>query len=160
MKALVSIFIAVLSISCAICQTGAENKRPAVGYWPKTDKAQNRAQKGEKVFVIVVKVKNDSKKDFEKWIDEIFYKAEYRSKDPMKIAQNKTARWMEPVRQNKDSTWTYAWIMDPYIPNTNYDISDFFTEQYGKELGEKYWQMYLSYLAAEPVYMSFYQTDK
>ena len=100
------------------------------------------------------------KKDFEKWIDEIFYKAEYRSKDPMKIAQNKTARWMETVRQNKDSTWTYAWIMDPYIPNTNYDISDFFTEQYGKELGEKYWQMYLSYLAAEPVYMSFYQTDK
>lgn len=64
MKILLSIFIAVLSISCAICQTGAENKRPAVGYWPKTDKAQNRAQKGEKVFVIVVKVKNDSKKRF------------------------------------------------------------------------------------------------
>lgn len=137
-----------------------ETKTHDLAYWQTTDKMKNRAEKGEKVLMIIVKIKNESKKDFEKWIDEIFYPAEYRSKDPMKIAQNKTARWMIPVRQNKDSTWTYAWIMDPYIPNTNYDISDFFTVQYGKELGEKYWQMYLSYLAETPMQIAFFQTDK
>jgi hypothetical protein len=110
--------------------------------------------------ISIVKVKNESQKDFEKWIDEIFYPAEYRSKDPMKIAQNKTVRWMTPVRPNKDSTWTYSWMMDPYIPNTNYDIPIFLTTQYGKELGEKYWKMYLSYLAETPIMMAFFQTDK
>ena len=137
-----------------------ETKTRDVAYWQTTDKMKNRAEKGEKVLIIIVKIKNDAKKDFEKWIDEIFYPAQKRSEDPMKIAHNKTVRWMTPVRPNKDSTWTYSWMMDPYIPDTNYSITDFLTIQYGKELGDKYWKMYLSYLSEPQIQMAFFQTDK
>ena len=88
----------------------------------------------------------------------MLYSALNKSDSEMKKAQLKATRWLEPVRQNKDSTWTYSWIMDPIIPNTNYDISTFLELEYGKDLGQKYWVMYLSFMAADPQIITLKQT--
>jgi hypothetical protein len=77
----------------------------------------------------------------------------------MKKAQLKVTRWLEPVHQNTDSTWTYSWIMDPVIPNTDYDILTFLKNEYGNETGEKHWQTYLTFMAREPIIVGLKQTS-
>lgn len=83
----------------------------------------------------------------------------------MKKDQLKVTRWLEPAHQNEDKTWTYVWIMDPIIPNTDYDIPTFLNMEYGEEKGKEHWAKYQTFWA-KPVeahmlkQTSFWQRQK
>jgi hypothetical protein len=127
--------------------------------WIKSNKETNRAKTSDKILVVIVNVKGELKNEFDIWVKDVLYDALYKSKSEMKKAQLKTVRWLEPVRQNRDSTWTYSWIMDPIIPNTDYDILTFLEKEYGKELGQKHWDKYLTFMASEPSLVTLKQTN-
>lgn len=120
---------------------------------------KNQAKVGEQVWLITVIVKNDQKSNFEKWISEVMYPALRNSKDKMRQGQLKSTRWLTPAAQNADQTWTYAWIMDPLVVGSNYEIPPFLKQVYGEELGQKHWEAYLSYVAKEPEVIALIQTN-
>jgi len=127
--------------------------------WIAKDKESTRAKTDDNILIVIVKVKDESKQEFEIWIKDVLYSALYKSESEMKKAQLKATRWLEPVRQNQDSTWTYSWIMDPLIPETNYDIPKFLNLEYGVELGKKHWEKYMTLIAEPPQSIVLKQTD-
>jgi hypothetical protein len=143
----------------ATCQEEKMASSKELQKWIKKDKESTRAKTGDNILVVIVKVKDESKQEFELWIKDVLYSALNKSKSEMKKAQLKATRWLEPVRQNEDSTWTYSWIMDPLIPNTNYDIPRFLDLEYGEELGKKHWEKYMTFMAELPQTMVLKQTD-
>jgi hypothetical protein len=127
--------------------------------WIALEKEETRANYSDLVLVVIVKVKDESKKDFETWVDEVLYNALNNSESEMKKAQLKATRWLEPTKQNGDGSWTYSWIMDPVIPKTNYDIQPFLINEYGEKAGKDHWQKYLTFMAGPPQSYMFTQTD-
>lgn len=126
--------------------------------WIAKDKESTRAKTDDNILIVIVKVKDEAKQEFETWIKDVLYSALYKSESEMKKAQLKATRWLEPVRQNQDSTWTYSWIMDPLIPKTNYDIPVFLNSEYGEELGKKHWEKYMAFMAEPPQAVVLKQT--
>jgi hypothetical protein len=108
-------------------------------------KEQTRAKTGDEVWVIVNYVKENSKPEFEQWIKDVFYPALHKSKDSMTKEQLNATRWLEPARQNEDKSWTYVWIMDPVVPNADYDITSLLNKAYGEEKGKAHWEKYQSF---------------
>jgi hypothetical protein len=106
-----------------------------------------RSQEGEQVWVIINYVKADSKRDFEKFMDDVFFKILATSKAPLRAEQSQKTRWLTPLQQNPDSTWTYSFIMDPVVKNANYDIEQLFQEQYSPEKSSQLLKQYESYIA-------------
>lgn len=141
------------------CQDGKMASSDELQKWIQLDKEATRAKTDEQILMVIVKIKNKSKGEFETWIKDVLYSALNNSESEMKKAQLKATRWLEPVGQNKDSTWTYSWIMDPIIPNTNYDIPVFLNKEYGEEIGKKHWDTYLTFMAEEPQAIVLRQTN-
>lgn len=117
------------------------------------------AKPGETVLVVVAAVKPNKKAEYETWMNDVMYAALYKSKNPVKKEQLKVTRWLKPARQNADSTWTYAFIMDPVIPKTDYDIPTFLKQEYGDEKGAQYVSQYESFLARPIVIHALKQAD-
>ena len=117
------------------------------------------AKPGETVLVVVAAIKPDKKADYESWMKDVMYAALYKSKNPVKKEQLKVTRWLKPIRQNADSTWTYSFIMDPVIPKTDYDIPTFLKQEYGDEKGAQYASQYESFLARPIVIHALKQAD-
>jgi len=157
-----STLLIVISSICCLQGFSQNNETVHSGElqkWIRSEKELNRAKNNERVLLVVVTVKQDMHTAFETWIREVLYAALYKSKSEMKKAQLKVTRWLEPVRQNQDSTWTYCWIMDPVIPNTDYDILTFLKNEYGSETGTTHWNTYLTFMAQEPLVVGLKQTD-
>ena len=110
-------------------------------------KEQMRAKNGEEVWVIVTYVKDELKPEFEKFIKEVFYPALHKSQSPMSKLQLNSTRWLEPANQNEDKTWTYVWIMDPVVPNGDYDIPTLLNKEYGEAKGKEHWAKYQTFWA-------------
>jgi hypothetical protein len=119
----------------------------AIGQAVQTEERQRGAKTDETVLVVVAMIKNEKKAAYEMWMKDVMYTALYKSRNPVKKSQLKVTRWLRPVRQNADSTWTYAFIMDPIIPKTDYDIPTFLKQEYGDEKGNLYASQYESFLA-------------
>ena len=111
------------------------------------DKSANRAKASEKVWVIVNFIKDEAKADYLSWMNTYFLPALTNSKDPVIQKQYQCTRWLEPIRQNADKTWTYAFIMDPVVPNANYDIAFLLKQTYGEEKGAELSKQMESYFA-------------
>lgn len=109
-------------------------------------KANNRAIEGDRVWLIINYVKAESKPEFEKFMEDIFFKALLTSKEPQRADQYQKTRWLMPAKQNSDSTWTYVFIMDPVVANSNYDIEKLFQEQYSPENSAELFKQYESYI--------------
>ena len=111
------------------------------------DKSATRAKESEKVWVIVNFIKDEAKADYLSWMNTYFLPALSNSKDPVIQKQYQCTRWLEPLRQNSDKTWTYAFIMDPVVPNANYDIAFLLKQTYGEEKGAELSKQMESYFA-------------
>ncbi len=155
----ITLYVCIGQYTLSVAQPSEMASREVLQHWIQSDKKVNRAKDNERVLLVVVTVKQDWRTPFEKWIREVLYAALYKSKSEMKKAQLKVTRWLEPVRQNQDSTWTYCWIMDPVIPNTDYDILTFLKNEYGNETGTAHWNTYLTFMAQEPLIVGLKQTD-
>lgn len=58
----------------------------------------------------------------------------------------KTVRVQKPVQQNEDGTYTYIFLMDPYMESASYDMGFVLSAKYGEEKADEYVNMYLDCL--------------
>jgi hypothetical protein len=112
--------------------------------------AQVAENNPSKVWVIVNYIKDNAKADYEKWMTDIFFKPMNKTKDPLLAQLNASTRWLSPAQQNSDKTWTYVFLMDPVIPNANYDIESYLQSTYGEAQGKVYMTQYQSFIASAP----------
>lgn len=89
-----------------------------------------RAQEGEKVYVIINYVKDECRKDYECFMNEVFFDILANSKNEQTQKALRTSRWLIPEAQNEDNTWSYIFIIDPVIENATYNIDSLFRERY------------------------------
>ena len=109
--------------------------------------AQNPAPNDGQIWVIVSYVKEDSKAEYEKWMTEIFFAPMKTTQDPVLKKQYQAMRWLTPVQQSEDKTWTYVFLLDPAIPDADYDIEHYLVKTYGEAKGKTYLQQYEGFMA-------------
>ncbi len=157
-----SVLMGAILVFCLTSHLFTQNNEMAsaqeLQHWINSDKESNRAKVGEHVYIVIVKVKDQVKDEFEAWVDQVLYAALNKSKSTMKQAQLKATRWLEPIRKREDDTWYYCWIMDPGIPKTQYDILAFLQSEYGEEQGQQHYDKYQSLVEETPY--GFRQTDR
>jgi hypothetical protein len=110
--------------------------------------AQTPPTKGEKVWIIVNYIRETAKSDYEKWMTDVFFAPMKTTQDPILKKQYDATRWLTPAKQNKDKTWTYVFIMDPVIPNGDYDIESHLVKTYGEQMGKAYMKQFEGFMAA------------
>jgi len=121
-------------------------------------KETNRANEGEKVWIIINKVKAESKADYGKFMDEVFFDLLLDAKNPMMQKQYQHTRYLAPARQNKDQTWTFVFLMDAVVEGGNYEFLPLFMEKYSQEESEKLIAQYESFMAGPPEFHALVQT--
>ena len=101
------------------------------------------AAPGDPMWVILNHVKADKRAQFEKFVYEILLPAlEENAKNDSKTRNliEKT-RMLEPRRANKDSSYTYIWLMDPIVMDADYSYPGILSRVHSPEETEKYLSM-------------------
>jgi len=118
-----------------------------------------RAKKDETVWVVTNKVKAESKLAFESFMKDVFLNAlQTSTKDSTKLLYSKT-RYLTPKKQNRDSSWTYVFIMDPWVEGGNYSELDLLKEKYPLAKAMEYDSLYTSYMKEQPTLTQLIQTE-
>lgn len=65
---------------------------------------------------------------------------------------------MHPEGPNPNGTYTYAFIMDPYIKGGDYDIESLIKKMYGPQKGAEYYKLFEDALAGESADYRFTQS--
>ncbi|NOZ63176.1 MAG: hypothetical protein GXO74_16105 [Calditrichaeota bacterium] len=103
--------------------------------------ANIRAVEGDTVWVLLNHIKHDKRQQFEKFIQEIFWpKADELAPAVRQVFLN--TRVLHPVNMNKDSTYTYVFLMDPVITKGNYNISYLLKKMYSEDKAKEYYAMW------------------
>ena len=82
----------------------------------------NVASSGEPMWVILNHVKADKRDQYEKFVYKVLLPALEMSALDDSISSKiiEQTRMLEPRRANKDSSYTYIWLMDPLVKKANY----------------------------------------
>lgn len=103
--------------------------------------AYSRATEGNTVWVLLNHVKPDKRKQFEKFIHEIFWPTAEKL-EPADQQVFRQTRVLHPVKPNEDGTYTYVFLMDPLIPDADYSILNYLKKMYGEEKANEYYKMF------------------
>ena len=106
------------------------------------------ASSGDPMWVILNHVKADKRQQFEKFVYEILLPAlEENAKNDSKTRNLiEQTRMLEPRRANKDSSYTYIWLMDPIVKDADYSYPGILSRVHSPEETEKYISMQLECL--------------
>ncbi|WKN42929.1 hypothetical protein [Tunicatimonas pelagia] len=78
------LFLWNLTVHCQdVDMASSEELQP----WIEKDKESTRAKTNDKVLIVIVKVKNEAREEFDTWIKDVLYSALYNSESEMKKAQ-------------------------------------------------------------------------
>ena len=94
-----------------------------------------RAAKGDTVWVFLNQIKADKREQFEKFVHEILWPAALKL-DAIDQKVAKQTRVLHPVEMNKDSTYTYVFLMDPVITGASYEVMYYLKKGYGGREGK------------------------
>ena len=130
------IILVVLVPSSLMAQNDTQNKEEV------------RAKEGDKMMIIFNTVKADAKQDYMKFMENLFFPMVRDHKKPMIREQHLKTRWLGPVTQNEDGSWTFVYLMDPLVENGNYQFPPLFEEKFGQEKAKELLEQYSSFLAA------------
>ena len=111
------------------------------------------ASSGDPMWVILNHVKADKRAQFEKFVYEILLPAlEENAKNDSKTRNLiEQTRMLEPRRANKDSSYTYIWLMDPIVKDADYSYPGILNRVHSPEETEKYISMQLECLVGSQV---------
>ena len=101
------------------------------------------ASSGESMWVILNHVKADKRQQFEKFVYEILLPA-LKEDAKVDLTSKKIieqTRMLEPRRANKDSSYTYIWLMDPIVKDADYSYPGILNKVYSPEETKKYISM-------------------
>ena len=107
------------------------------------DKRNVVASSGESMWVILNHVKADKRQQFEKFVYEILLPA-LKEDAKVDLTSKKIieqTRMLEPSRANKDSSYTYIWLMDPIVKDADYSYPGILNKFYSPEETKKYISM-------------------
>ncbi|HET6569693.1 MAG TPA: hypothetical protein VFG50_17130 [Rhodothermales bacterium] len=122
-----------LPIAGSVCLAQADLADPAGGAL--------RASDGQPVAIWITHVKADRRAEFESLLDK-FWKAgdaAYRSgkmEEKMRAAY-RGVRVLYPQAPEEDGTYTYVYLVDPYLPGANYEMLDFWRLSYPEDEARK-----------------------
>jgi|TARA_Y100000310_G_scaffold212684_1_gene213552 hypothetical protein len=101
------------------------------------------ADPGDPMWVILNHVKADKRAQFEKFVYEILLPAlEENAKNDSKTRNLiEHTRMLEPRFANKDSSYTYIWLMDPLVKDAIYSYPGILNRVHSPEETKKYISM-------------------
>ena len=101
------------------------------------------AAPGDPMWVILNHVKADKRAQFEKYVYEVLLPALEKNAESDPISRNiiKQTRMLEPSRANKDSSYTYIWLMDPLVKKADYSYPGILSRVHSPEETKKYISM-------------------
>ncbi|MEE2710665.1 MAG: hypothetical protein VYA69_13835 [Gemmatimonadota bacterium] len=117
------------------------------------------AASGDPVWVILNHVKADKRPQFEKFVYEVLVPALEKNAEGDPTSRNilEHTRMLEPRRANKDSSYTYIWLMDPVVKEANYSYGSIISGVHSAEETEKYLSMVGECLVVPQVFYSVKQ---
>ena len=117
------------------------------------------AASGDPMWVILNHVKADKRAQFEKFVYEVLVPALEKNAEGDPTSRNilEHTRMLEPRRANKDSSYTYIWLMDPVVKEANYSYESIISGVHSPEETEKYLSMVRECLVAPQVFYSVKQ---
>ena len=101
------------------------------------------ASSGESMWVVLNHVKPDKRQQFEKFAYDILLPA-LKATAKNDIISRKIidqTRMLEPMRVNKDSSYTYIWLMDPLVKDASYSYPNILSQVYTPEEVKEYISM-------------------
>ena len=99
------------------------------------------AKPGEEVHVWAYPVKPGKQKQYEHFVHDIFWPgAKKLSAAGQKVFRQ--TRVLHPTQANPDGTYTYLFIMDPFIKGEDYDIESLVKKMYGAKQGATYYKLF------------------
>ena len=112
------------------------------------------AASGDPVWVILNHVKADKRPQFETFVYEVLLPALEKNAEGDPSSRNiiEHTRMLEPTRANKDSSYTYIWVMDPVVKEANYSYPGIIGAVHSLEETEKYLTMADECLVAPQVF--------
>jgi hypothetical protein len=117
-----------------------------------------RAAKGDTVWVLLNHIKADKCEQFEKFVHEILWPVALKL-DAIDQKVAKQTRVLHPVEMNKDSTYTYIFLMDPVIPGASYEVIYYLKKGYGEEKAKEYSKMFEECYASPQVGYTLIQSQ-
>ena len=103
--------------------------------------ARMQAKPGENVVVWAYPVKAAKRQQYEHFVHDIFWPgAKKLSATGQRVF--KQTRVMHPTKANPDGTYTYLFIMDPYIVGEDYDIESLVKKMYGPKQGAEHYKLF------------------
>ena len=101
------------------------------------------SKQGDQMWVILNHVKADKRQQFEKFAYKVLLPAlEENAKSNLTTRKMiGQTRMLEPRRANKDSSYTYIWLMDPLVKDAIYSYPGILKRVYSPEETKKYISM-------------------
>jgi len=101
------------------------------------------ASPGDPIRVILNHVKADKRAQFEKFVYEVLLPVLEKNaeNDPISRSIIEQTRMLEPTGANKDSSYTYIWLMDPLVKKANYSYKKIISGVHSPKETEKYLSM-------------------
>ena len=106
-----------------------------------------RAAEDEHVWVLLNHVKGDKWEQHKDFVHNILVPAAEKA-DPVAMQHS---RFLHPVEQNEDGTYTSVFLMDPVIEGAEYGILNLLKEAYGEDKAAEYAQLWDDSLASPQV---------
>ena len=150
----------ILLADCAAPEKDHENGKAVLMNNAAVEKGKEdrRAKEGQNTLLIINYVREESKMEYEKFMNEVFFDLLLSSKKPLMKEQYNQTRWLTPSKQNKDKTWTYVFFMDPVVKNGDYEFLPLFQEKYSEEEAKSLIEQHDSYMASPPDIHALIQT--
>ena len=101
------------------------------------------ASSGDPMWVILNHVKADKRDQYEKFVYKVLLPALEKSALDDSISSKiiEQTRMLEPSGANKDSSYTYIWLMDPLVKDAIYSYPGILKRVYSPEETKKYISM-------------------
>ena len=103
--------------------------------------ARPMARSGETVLVCLDPIKKDKRAQYERFLHEIFWPGVSKL-SPADQRLFRQTRIMHPTKAEADGTYSYFFVMDPFIKGGDYDIESMLTKMYGKAKATEYFKLY------------------
>lgn len=119
------------------------------------NRATVRATSGEKLWVVLTPIRADKRAAFEQFVQEIVVPAVRR----IAPAVYRQVRALYPTQPDTDGAYTYAFLMDPLLPDASYDFAVLFRQAYTEEETQAYLRLWKEVQAAPQRVCEFVQSS-
>jgi hypothetical protein len=111
----------------------------------------HRAAAGDTVYLIQHHIRPERREQFETFVQDVLWPAfrQVSAARPERQDMARKVRLLSPVAADRDGTFTYTFVLDPYIRGEEYNILDLLREAYAEEEAVRHYQTFTEMWARE-----------